>query len=306
MQSGKSRLASGVVPRNGLVVPKLPAVVASTADLALSDIRQCTCQPRRLSLFGVDMDAFTLQELTGIVATAVAAEQRWVIGNHNLHSIYVYYHDSRMRQFYEMADFVHVDGMAVVALGRICSVPIRKQHRVTYADWIQPLMAAAARTGWRVFYLGGKPGVAMHGAELLRRKYPGLQISAAHGYFDSSASSEQNTSILAQIRDYQANVLMVGMGMPRQEHWVLDNLDRISANAILMSGAAMDYVAGAVPTPPRWAGQVGLEWLFRLAAEPKRLWRRYLIEPWFIGALLVRHMTSNFAAKLRVNGDRHS
>ncbi|RUT04502.1 hypothetical protein DSM107010_57820 [Chroococcidiopsis cubana SAG 39.79] len=75
---------------------------------------------------------------------------------------------------------------------------------------------------------------------------------------------------------------MLGIGMPRQEHWILDNLDRLSANAILTAGAAMDYVAGAVPTPPRWAGQFGLEWLFRLLAEPQRLWRRYSIEPWLI------------------------
>ena len=80
---------------------------------------------------------------------------------------------------------------------------------------------------------------------------------------------------------------MVGMSMPRQERWVLDNFERLNTNAILTAGATLDYAAGAVPTPPRWAGKLGLEWLFRLVAEPKRLWRRYLVEPWFLFFLLV-------------------
>jgi N-acetylglucosaminyldiphosphoundecaprenol N-acetyl-beta-D-mannosaminyltransferase len=70
------------------------------------------------------------------------------------------------------------------------------------------------------------------------------------------------------------------MGMPRQEWWILDNLDRISANIVLQAGACFDYVAGEVPLPPRWMGQLGLEWLYRLVSEPGRLWRRYLVEPW--------------------------
>jgi N-acetylglucosaminyldiphosphoundecaprenol N-acetyl-beta-D-mannosaminyltransferase len=143
-------------------------------------------------------------------------------------------------------------------------------------------MTAAVQQGWRVFYLGSKPGVAERGAEILQQRFPGLQIATAHGYFDARPDSQENQAVLAEINTYQPHVLMVGMSMPRQEHWVLDNLEQISANAILTAGAAMDYVAGAVPTPPRWAGKWGLEWLFRLVAEPRRLARRYLVEPWFV------------------------
>jgi len=148
-------------------------------------------------------------------------------------------------------------------------------------------MAQAAQRGWRVFYLGSKPGVAERGAEILQQRFSGLQIATAHGYFDARPDSQENQAILAAINTYQPHVLMVGMSMPRQEHWVLDNLDRLRANAILPAGAAIDYVAGAVPTPPRWAGRWGLEWLFRLVAEPGRLWRRYFVEPWFVLMLVL-------------------
>jgi N-acetylglucosaminyldiphosphoundecaprenol N-acetyl-beta-D-mannosaminyltransferase len=75
---------------------------------------------------------------------------------------------------------------------------------------------------------------------------------------------------------------MVGMGMPRQEVWVLENREDIDARALFCCGALMDYVAGEIPTPPRWIGRLGFEWLYRLLSEPSRLWRRYLLEPWSV------------------------
>jgi N-acetylglucosaminyldiphosphoundecaprenol N-acetyl-beta-D-mannosaminyltransferase len=133
-----------------------------------------------------------------------------------------------------------------------------------------------------VFYLGSKPGVAERSAQTLREQYPTLQIATAHGYFDSNSGSAENQDVLDTINAYQPNLLMVGMGMPRQERWVLENRKHLSANAIVPSGALMDYLAGEIPTPPRWTGRFGVEWLYRLLCEPKRLAFRYLIEPWFV------------------------
>ncbi|MEM6754470.1 MAG: WecB/TagA/CpsF family glycosyltransferase, partial [Cyanobacteria bacterium P01_C01_bin.38] len=142
--------------------------------------------------------------------------------------------------------------------------------------------------GWRIFYLGSKPGVAEKGADILRQKFPNLKIACAHGYIDASKDSQENIDTIAAINAFQPHILMVGMSMPRQEHWILDNLEQLQTNAILPSGACIDYVAGAVPTPPRWMGRMGLEWLYRLFSEPKRLWKRYLIQPWFVAKLLIQ------------------
>jgi N-acetylglucosaminyldiphosphoundecaprenol N-acetyl-beta-D-mannosaminyltransferase len=129
--------------------------------------------------------------------------------------------------------------------------------------------------------------VAEQGAAILRDKFSDLQIATAHGYFDVHLDSQGSQNVLEAINAYQPNVLMVGMGMPRQEHWLVDNIRHLHANVVLNAGATMDYVVGVVPTPPRWSGRLGLEWLYRLAAEPKRLWRRYLIEPWFVLGLFL-------------------
>jgi len=236
------------------------------------------------SLCGTYIHALNIDELTNVVASVIHRSEKRVFGNHNLHSLYLYYTDERMREFYDrIANYVHVDGMSIVALARLGGVPICREHRVTYVDWIDVLMRRAHQDGWRVFHLGSKPGVAERGAAILRQRYPSLNIETMHGYFAATSGSADNVEVLTSIRRFRPNLLLVGMSMPRQEHWVLENLEQIDANAILMSGATMDYIAGVVRTPPRWAGRCGLEWLFRLCHEPKRLWRRYLLEPWVVG-----------------------
>lgn len=239
-------------------------------------------------LFSVTVNPLTIENLNALITESVALSRRCVIiGHHNLHSIYLYHHDSKMRAFYAQAQYLHIDGMALVLLGKLLGYPLKREQRVTYVDWVRPLIAEAERQGWRVFYLGSKPGVAASGAEILQREFPRLQIETAHGYFDARLGSSENQEMLDKINTYTPNVLMVGMGMPRQENWIMDNLENIHANTILPCGACIDYVAGAIPTPPRWMGRLGLEWLFRLFSEPKRLWQRYLVEPWFILWLFV-------------------
>ena len=107
------------------------------------------------------------------------------------------------------------------------------------------------------------------------------------GYFDERYGSPENEALVERINTYAPDLLIVGMGMPRQEFWTLDNCARVKAHVILSSaGAAFDYVAGTVPTPPRWSGRLGLEWAFRLANDPWRLFTRYLLEPWYLLLLL--------------------
>ncbi|MFN6569663.1 WecB/TagA/CpsF family glycosyltransferase [Dendronalium sp. ChiSLP03b] len=244
-------------------------------------------------LLGVQVDALSIPELNLLIEESIEQNQKWIIANHNLHSLYLFHNDPKMQAFYAKAEYIHIDGMPLVLIGKLLGFPIKREQRVTYADWVWPLMAEVANKGWRVFYLGSKPRVVEQGASILRQKFPGLQIACAHGYFDMSQDSQENLATLAAINAYKPHVLMVGMGMPRQEHWISKNLERIHTNAILTSGACIDYVAGAIPTPPRWMGKLGLEWLYRLFSEPRRLWRRYLLEPWFVCTLLLREIWSS-------------
>lgn len=246
-------------------------------------------------ILGVRVNLLSMIELNSLISEAVKSNFKWIIANHNLNSLYIFHHNASMKDFYNKVDYVHIDGMALVFLGKLLNLPFRREHRVTYADWIWSLMEQATVNKWRILYLGAKPGVAERGATILRNQYPGLEISTVHGYFNTE---EQNKTVINEINAYKPNILMVGMGMPRQEEWILGNIDQLNANIVLPSGACIDYIAQEIATPPRWMGKVGLEWLYRLYSEPTRLWRRYLIEPWFIVKLLVEEFFFNVRNKI--------
>jgi N-acetylglucosaminyldiphosphoundecaprenol N-acetyl-beta-D-mannosaminyltransferase len=241
----------------------------------------------RYEILDTELDALTMDDLNARIASAIARNERFVVASHNLHGVYLARTDRDMQAFYELADVHRIDGMSLVLLGRIMGVPLERDHRITWLDWIDPLMRIAAAEGWRVFYLGAGPGVAERGAVILRERVPGLRIATHDGYFDPKTDNER---ILAEIAAFETDILLVGMGMPRQERWVLQNAQRLPANVVLTCGACIEYIAGEKYTPPRWAGRLGLEWLFRLLSEPGNLWRRYLVEPWVLSGMLLRDL----------------
>jgi len=240
---------------------------------------------RSFDVLGCKVHAVTAPDLTNLVELAVKSHESCIIANHNLHSLYLYQRDARLREFFALAKWVHADGMGIVLLARATGAKVARSIRVTYVDWLPLLMQRAMACNWRVFYLGSRPGVADKGIAILRDRFPGLSIEAHHGYFDPFC--EENESVLEKISAFSPDVLLVGMGMPRQERWIIDNRDRLGPTVLLPCGASIDYVAGEIPTPPRWAGRCGLEWLYRLVAEPDRLWSRYLVEPWGLLLLVV-------------------
>jgi exopolysaccharide biosynthesis WecB/TagA/CpsF family protein len=291
-----SRIADEFVSRRKITVGESPKRFVRLknelwpADQKYSEKR---CQPANLGVVqgvGVNFPAFNLMDirvqaitapdLLSIISEATQKQAKYVIANHNTHSLYLWHHDARMRDFHARADFTHVDSMPLIALLRPFGIPLRREHRTGYMDFLPLLAREAVRRGWRIYHLGSKPGIGEKGAAILREQYPGLQIRSHHGYFDIQGT--ENKVVLADIHAYSPDVLLVGMGMPRQEIWINDNLCHISARTIFCSGGMMDFVAQEIPTPPRWLGQVGLEWFYRLCSEPSRLGRRYLVEPWFV------------------------
>lgn len=246
-----------------------------------------------MSFLGIRVHALSIDDLLALMKERIDSRTRCIVANHNLHSLYLYHHDETLRKFHSIADFTHVDGMSVVALGRLFSLPLQRRHRTGYMDLLPKLIETAVTHNWRIFYLGSRPGVAKRAANLLRQHYPGLNIEKRSGHFEATPDGVENRDVLNHIRAYAPNILLVGMGMPRQETWILNNLQQIEAQVILCCGALMDYVAGEIPTPPRWLGQLGFEWLYRLICEPGRLYYRYLVEPWFIMVLSIRELLSN-------------
>jgi N-acetylglucosaminyldiphosphoundecaprenol N-acetyl-beta-D-mannosaminyltransferase len=180
------------------------------------------------------------------------------------------------RDFINSSDISYCDGFGVK--WGACLLGLRIPYRFTPPDWIHLLTAECARQGFSIFLLGGHCGVAMKVAEIFKRQFPDLKIAGSHhGYFDKSPGCAENEAVLQEINTTRPDVLLVGMGMPFQERWLLENWDRIETKVAFPVGALFDYVAGELPRAPHWMTDHGLEWLGRLMVEPGRLWRRYLI-----------------------------
>ena len=237
-------------------------------------------ETRRLLLLGAEVDIITPANVIAFVARKVAAGERAIVANHNLHSLYLFQKRADMRAFYDLADLIEIDSMPMIAWARLLGHSVSKEHRCTYLDFRESFWSEAQAKGWRVYHLGGEEKHNQASRLAIQARYPNVHIDVHTGFFDMKGP--ENDALLADLEAKKPDVLLVGMGMPRQETWILANRARLPKCVILPVGAAFDYEAGAIFTPPRWTGRLGLEWLVRFIFEPRRLFERYFIEPWLL------------------------
>ncbi len=256
-------------------------------------------RPQRIRLFGETVDLTTPAEVMSFTARKVAAGQRAIVANHNTHSLHLVAHEPEMRSFYGRADLIELDSVPMIYWGKLTRKPVSRAHRCTYLDWRDDFWRLAARHGWRVYYLGGAPGVVERAAERLRARWPSVVIGGCNGYFDDTEGSADNGEIVAAINAFRPDILFVGMGMPRQELWISRHFDRLTSGVVFSVGAAFDYEAGVQKAAPRWLSRVGLEWAYRLVSAPHRLARRYLIEPWSLMPAAWRDVTRAYTPRVR-------
>lgn len=234
--------------------------------------------PCRLTLLGAEVDAVTPTCVLDFVAERVAQGRGGIIANHNLHSLYLYKKHAEMREFYRLADVIEIDSVPMIAWGRALGYDLTRANRCTYLDFREDFWSRAREFGWRIYHVGGAAEHNDASREAVLKRHPGVHLNLHTGYFDMNGPA--NAALIADIRARRPQVLLVGMGMPRQETWILRNLEQLPPCVILPVGAALDYEAGVMYAPPRWTGQLGLEWLVRFVHEPTRLFSRYFIEPW--------------------------
>jgi len=233
-------------------------------------------------VLGGVMDLVKAAEVFHFVQGRLAAGKKTVVANHNLHSLYLIGRNADVREFFDLADLTEVDSVPLIFWTRLIAGRSRRFHRCTYLDWRDEFWAEAVAHGWRVFFVGGAPGVGEVARQRILGDWPDAQLATHHGYFDPDPASPENAAVIERIRAYKPDILFVGMGMPRQEIWVAKSYDKLPMCAIFTVGGAFDYEGGVQTPCPRWIGQLGLEWLFRLCMDPRRLFKRYCLEPCFL------------------------
>lgn len=238
----------------------------------------------RLDLLGVRLSVLTLDQAVAEMDAAIARRDRGYVSTCPVYTVMLGHERDDVRAALNGAAWATADGVPVVWAQRWLGG--KGAGRVYGPDLMQALCARSAERGYRQYFLGGAPGVATHLARSLEARHPGLMVAGLNCPPFRPLSDAEEDALADAINASRADVVWVGLGSPKQDLWMQRFRPRLEAPLLIGVGAAFDFFTGRMPQAPRWMQAAGLEWAFRLASEPRRLWRRYLIyNPKFLFAL---------------------
>ena len=227
-------------------------------------------------VLGVRVDAIQIPEV-------IARMEAWIAGRDacrfiavtGMHGVMEAQHHQEFKVILNSANLVVADGMPLVWLGRWRGFGLRR--RVYGPELLETFCTETWRRPYRHYFYGGAPGVAEELAARLLKRCPNMQIAGSYSPPFRPLTDEEDREVARQIEDSHADIVWVGLSTPKQECWMFEHRNRLRVPVLIGVGAAFDFHAGRVSQAPRWMREHGLEWLFRLWSEPRRLWRRYLI-----------------------------
>jgi N-acetylglucosaminyldiphosphoundecaprenol N-acetyl-beta-D-mannosaminyltransferase len=232
-----------------------------------------------VSILGVLISPINMQQALKTIDAWIAIHESHYVTVTPAHAVMDAYHDSRLRRIFNQSGMTTPDGMAIVWILRL------RGHRHVSRVYGPELMLEVCRTGvasgYRHFLYGGGGGVASALAEKLQARLPGLHIAGTYTPPFRDLTEDEDQGVVESINAARPDIVWVGLSTPKQERWMAAHLGRINAPVLMGVGAAFDFLSGTKHQAPRWMQRGGLEWLFRLASEPRRLWRRYAQYPLF-------------------------
>ncbi len=242
----------------------------------------------RVNILGVGVSAVNMAQALSLIASWIAAQRPNYVCVSNVHSIMSCQKDAELRTIHNRVGLVTPDGMPLVWLSRRAGY--RHVERVYGPDLLLALCAYGLPHGYRHFFYGGGIGVAQRLAERLQARFPGLQVAGAFTPPFGTLSAAEDDRITRLLAHSGAHIIWVGLGMPKQERWMAAHT-ALLPQVLIGVGAAFDFHSGMKKQAPLWMQRYGLEWLFRLLSEPRRLWRRYLTTiPLFIALIAAQQL----------------
>lgn len=243
----------------------------------------------RINLLGVRVSAFDLPAAVAEMDATIAQSQLAHVSTCPVYTLMQGHERADVRSALNAATWVTPDGMPVVWALRLFGA--RGVGRVYGPDLMLALTELSARKGYAQYYLGGGPGVAEALAETMQRRFAGLKVAGTYCPPFRDLTSDEERAMLEQINTSGAQVVWIGLGSPKQDLWMARYRSHLTPPLLVAVGAAFDFFTGRQSQAPRWMQRSGLEWLFRLIQEPRRLWRRYLIyNPKFLYELSLQRL----------------
>lgn len=224
---------------------------------------------------GIRINNLTRQEALQKISQILLERKPSLIVTPNAYHFVLLEKDELFHQAYNRASLVLADGMSLIFISRLLRCPLKE--RIAGADLFPQICALAAEQQKRLFLLGGEGGSEKIALEKMKKIWPQLEVAAYAPPPGFERDPEMSDRIIGLIKNFSPDILFCFVGSPKSEKWLIQNFDRLQVNLAASFGASLNYFAGVKKRAPSWIRQLGLEWAWRLALEPRRLARRYLV-----------------------------
>lgn len=242
----------------------------------------------RLKFMNTEIDNLTMQETLQAIDSLIQANKNAYVVTPNVDHIVQLETNKELQDVYKNASLILTDGKPLLWIAKWYGTPIKE--KISGSDLFPLLCDLAARKRYRMFFLGAAEGVAAKAAENLAMRYKGLQVvgtySPPFGFENNPVEMEK---IKAMIKKVEPHILIVGLGCPKQEKFMYHHCRELEVPVSLGLGASFDFEAGNIKRAPRWMSDRGLEWLFRITQDPKRMVKRYLVDDRKIFRLAIKY-----------------
>ena len=242
----------------------------------------------RMKFMNTEVDNLTMEETLQKTDELIREEKNAYIVTPNVDHIIQLERGGELREAYRDADLILTDGKPLIWISKWYGTPIKE--KISGSDLFPKLCQLAAEKGYTMYFLGAAEGVAAKAAENLMKRYPGLQVVGTYSPpFGFEKDEEELVKIISQIRAVKPHILIVGLGCPKQELFIFHHRKELGVPLSLGLGASLDFEAGNIKRAPAWMANHGLEWLYRITQDPKRLAKRYLVDDMKIFRLAMKY-----------------
>jgi len=250
----------------------------------------------RVNILGLRIDAVDLSGACVVIESWITERRREYVCVTGAHGVIEARSDRHLHAIHAEAGLVVPDGMPLVFMARRLGFP--ETSRVYGPELMRRLTAHSAEKGWSQFYYGGTPGLAQRLATELHVRHPDLLVAGLLSPPFRPLSRAEDEHEVETINSCKPDIVWVGLSTPKQELWMSEHRAKLDAPVLIGVGAAFDFLAGTKPQAPLWMQRSGLEWLYRLGSEPRRLWRRYArIVPAFAALALLQFISMRFGRR---------
>ena len=255
-----------------------------------------------VTLFGIPFSNVTFDEVCAAVQRRIRERDPGYIVTPNVDHVCGYQRNMEFRDAYKDAFLVVADGMPILWAAKLLGTPLTA--KLSGSDLVPQLSEFAAREGFSIFCFGAAAGVGEHAAKTLADRFPGLRIAGTYSPpMGFEGAMDSTLEALRHLREADADICFVALGSPRQEIWMYRNCQEVGIPVMIGIGAGLDFAAGRIKRAPVWMQRFGLEWLWRLLLEPRRLWRRYLVEDLLFFVLFWRELRRRLGRHRPPEGD---